>query len=100
MAVSEDHFLPRFSRNAFGPWGIRQQLPFGLFISCYQRQLHLLEAGAVPLEHPQWLSSKESACNAGAAGDEVGSLCQEDSLEDDGNPFQYSCLENLMDRGT
>ena len=69
-------------------------------LMCYQRQLHPLEAGAVLLEHPQWLSSKESACSAGAAGDEVGSLCQEDSLEEDGNPFQYSCLENLMDRGT
>ena len=51
-------------------------------LMCYQRQLHPLEAGAVLLEHPQWLSSKESACSAGAAGDEVGSLCQEDSLEE------------------
>ena len=44
---------------------------------------------------------KESACNAGATGDT-------DSIpgsgrspgEGNGNPLQYSCLENPMDRGT
>ena len=30
----------------------------------------------------------------------VQSLGQEDPLEDCGNPLQYSCLENPMDRGT
>ena len=46
---------------------------------------------------PQWLSGKESACNSGDAGDAGdpgrspgGGL---------GNPLQYSCLENSMDRG-
>ena len=29
----------------------------------------------------------------------VRSLSQEDPLEKDGNPLQYSCLENPMDRG-
>ena len=29
----------------------------------------------------------------------VQSLGQEDPLEEDGNPIQYSCLENPMDRG-
>ena len=31
---------------------------------------------------PQWLSSKESACSAGAAGYQVRSLAQEDPLEE------------------
>ena len=49
---------------------------------------------------PQWLSSKLSACDAGDAGDM-------DSIPElgrrpgggHGNPLQYSCLENPMDRG-
>ena len=31
---------------------------------------------------------------------QVQSLCWEDPLGGHGNPFQYSCLENPMDRGT
>ena len=30
----------------------------------------------------------------------VRSLGQEDPLEGNGNPIQYSCLENPMERGT
>ena len=52
MAVSEDHFLPRFSRNAFGPWGIRQQLPFGLFISCYHDSYIFWRLVQFPLSIP------------------------------------------------
>ena len=36
--------------------------------------------------------SKESACNAG----DLGSIIPG---EENGNPLQYSCLENSMDRG-
>ena len=46
---------------------------------------------------PQWLSGKESACNAadtglipGSGRSPGGGYC---------NPFQYSCQENAMDRG-
>ena len=42
---------------------------------------------------------KVSACNAGDLG-WVRSLSWEDPLEKEmGNPLQYSCLENPMDRG-
>ena len=43
---------------------------------------------------------KESACNAGDAR-EVGSIpgSRGSFGEGNGNPFQYSCLENPMDRG-
>ena len=45
----------------------------------------------------QWLSGKESACNVGDA-----SLVPESGRAPPGgghgNPHQYSCLENLMDR--
>ena len=49
---------------------------------------------------PWWLSGKESACNAGAAGD-VGSIPGSGRSPGggQGNPLQYSCLENPMDRG-
>ena len=45
-------------------------------------------------ELPRWCSGKESACNAG----DWGSIHQEDLLEGNGNPLQYSCLDNSMDR--
>ena len=45
----------------------------------------------------QWLSSKESACNA---GDTVSIPGWERSPGgENGNPFQYSCLKNPVDRG-
>ena len=40
---------------------------------------------------------KESACNAGDAVSIPGS--GRSPGEGNGNPFQYSCLENSMDRG-
>ena len=49
---------------------------------------------------PPWLSSKESTCNAGAARDPSSILGSGRSLGGGhGNPFQYSSLENPMDRG-
>ena len=48
---------------------------------------------------PQWLSDKESACNAGATGD-VGSILRSGKSpgEGYGNPLQCYYLENPMDR--
>ena len=46
---------------------------------------------------PQWLSGKESACNAGDLGLIPGlGRCPE---EGNGNPLQYSYVGNPMDRG-
>ena len=47
---------------------------------------------------PQWLRGKESACNAGATGD-MGWIPGRSPGGGHGNPLQYSCLENPMDRG-
>ena len=49
---------------------------------------------------PWGLSSKESACSAGATGD-VGSIPESgrSPAGGPGIPLQYSCLENPMDRG-
>ena len=47
--------------------------------------------------HAGGSDGKESAHNA---GDRVQSLDREDSPgEENGNPLQYPCLENPMDRG-
>ena len=47
---------------------------------------------------PQWLNDKESACHAGDGGSIPGSGRSPGGGY--GNPLQYSCLENLMNRGT
>ena len=46
-----------------------------------------------------WLSGKESTCNAGPIG-AVGSVLglRRSPGEGNGNPHQYSCMENPMDR--
>ena len=46
---------------------------------------------------PWWLSGKESAANAGDTSSIPGS--GRSPGEENGYPFQYSCLENPMDRG-
>ena len=51
--------------------------------------------GSLNIRLPQWLSSKESACSAGDAGLIPGSGR---SVGGYGNPPQYSCLDNPMDR--
>ena len=47
---------------------------------------------------PQWLSGKESACNAGDAGGTIPGSGKS-SGGGNGSLLQRSCLENPMDRG-
>ena len=49
------------------------------------------------LGFPRWLSGKESACQAGDMGSIPG--LGRSPGEGNGDPLQYSCLENAMDRG-
>ena len=60
----------------------------------------LLGANSTPSGLPRWLSSKESAANAGDTGD-AGSIPGSGRSPGgrNGNPLQYSCLGNPMDRG-
>ena len=52
------------------------------------------------LEHPRWLSGKNPPASARDARDEGSTLGLGRSPgEGHGNPLQYSCLENHMDRG-
>ena len=52
---------------------------------------------------PQWLSSKESACNAGDSGNSgnKGSIPASGRSPEGGNanPLQYPCWENPVDQG-
>ena len=52
---------------------------------------------AVNIGFPDVLDGKESACNAGDLGLVPGSGRYPGGGY--GNPLQYSCLENFMDRG-
>ena len=45
---------------------------------------------------PQWLSGKESTCSAGNMDSIPGS--RRSPGKGNGNPLQYVCLENPMDR--
>ena len=49
------------------------------------------------LGFPGSSDSKESACNSGSLGSIPGS--ERSPGEGNGNPLQYSCLENSMDKG-
>ena len=64
----------------------------------------VLQADSLPAEPPATpeglpcsSNSKESACNTGVPGSISGS--GRSYGEENGNPLQYSCLENPMDRG-
>ena len=46
---------------------------------------------------PQWLSGEESACNAGDTDSITGTGRSPGG--GNGNPVQYTCLGNFMDRG-
>ena len=48
-------------------------------------------------ELPRWLNSEESTCQAGDVGSIPG--LGNSPGEGNGNPLQYSCLENPMDKG-
>ena len=49
------------------------------------------------IDFPGGTSGKESACNAGNMGSSPGS--GRSPRGENGNPYQYSCLGNPMDRG-
>ena len=55
----------------------------------------------LPCGLPRWPSSKEFACSAGDAGD-AGLIpgCRRSPRGRHGNPLQYSCLENPVNRET
>ena len=84
MAVSESHGAHRkFLRNV--GWAL-----MCLLAQCFPRLQQKMRI-------PCWLSGKESAANAGDTSSIPGS--GRSPGEENGYPFQYSCLENPTDRG-
>ena len=63
----------------------------------YNKSNDLLESIWQKRGFPGRSDSKESACNAGDTGSIPGS--GRSPGEGNGNPLQYSCLENSMERG-
>jgi len=59
-------------------------------------QQHLAQAWKVNSGFPDGSEVKESACDAGDLGSMTGS--GRSPGEGNGNPLQYSCLENSMNR--
>ena len=66
------------------------------YVSCISIKLFLNISKAV-VGFPRWLSDKESECQPKDLGTIPG-LGRSPGKGND-NPFQYSCLENPMDRG-
>ena len=56
-----------------------------------------LHPSTVPLGFPGGSDGKEATCNVGDPGSSPGS--GRSPREGNGNPLQYSCLKNSMDRG-
>ena len=70
----------------------------------YRCGLHLIYMPSVSLSVlaiglPQWLSDKESTCNAGDVDEGLIPGSGRSPGGGHGNPIQYSCLENPVDRG-
>ena len=57
----------------------------------------MLTSGHNPLRASRWLSGKESTCNVGDMGWIPG--LGRSPGGGNGDPLQYSCLKNPMDRG-
>ena len=75
-------------------WKMLPLLSPGWIVSC-----HVLITSSEGFGLPQWLSGKEFACNADAR--DAGSIpgLGRSLGEGNGNPLQYSCLGNPMERG-
>ena len=71
---------------------------FSLLLASYISMVHLsLTNNSMLMDFPGSSDGKASACNAGDLGSIPGSGRSPE--ERNGNPLQYSCLENPMDGG-
>ena len=71
---------------------------FYFWVSLYFSQLIFDSKSSISLGFPHNSVGKSSACNAGDLGLIPG--LGRSPGEGNGNPLQYSCLENSMDRGS
>ena len=90
-------YYQRLPKNSFPGGFVLRSLPICLLVInkihfCLRDNDRGFSAGL-----PWWLRHKESASNAGDSSSIPGS--GRSPGEGNGNPLQYSCLENPMDRG-
>ena len=91
-------FIPFSLNNFFQNLLIFLQWKIHLSLTLQDYMLHISDCPGITVASPVPCSSdgKESACNAGDPGLITGlGKCPR---EENGNPFQYSCLENHIDR--
>ena len=84
----------RTDRIKCDPWGHAMNLPQ---VSKATEPPFPIKISALSGRLPCGSDNKESVCNAGDPGSVSGS--GRSPGEGNGNPLQYSCLENSMDRG-
>ena len=90
----DEVFIPRWEDSSYCSLASEWDVFTGL---CENWNLKLKQAK--PLEgFPGSSAGKESTCNAGNPGSIPG--LGRSPGEGNGNPLQYSCLENSMDRGS
>ena len=100
--------IPWRSLVGYSPWGHkesdtteRRHFHFSFLsirVPIYPHMGYFYMAIVCVLGFPDSSVSKESTCSAGDPGSIPGS--GRSPGEENGNPLQYSCLENSMDRGT
>ena len=87
------HIILKYLHNTINPVAVT-------WIDITESHTEYTQARTCPgvWDFPGGLDCKESTCNAG----DLGSIPGSGRLlgEGNGNPLQYSCLENSMDRGT
>ena len=85
-----EHRILRSPFKTYSPWVLKTAVYWPTFNGYVQDHQGL----------PRWLSSRESACNAGDIVDtSLIPMLGRSPGGRNGNPLQYSCLENPMDRG-
>ena len=86
-------------------WELAASVWAGIHRGLFTQRLYIntLFWQVVPFGLPQWLTSKESSCNAGTAGTRGDMDLIPSSGRSPGggygHPLQFSCLENPTDRG-
>ena len=81
----------------YSPWGCKESDTSEQLLALWASLGAQMLRPALCTGFPSGSDGKASACNAGDLGLSVG---WEDPLEkENGNPLQYSCLENSLDGG-
>ena len=93
----QDKFHGQRSLAGYSPWIVKSQtwLSMHTYISCILNFLCRFRFSSKGFPHSS--VNKESACNSWDPGSTPG--LGRSPGEGNGNPFQYSCLENPMDWG-